>query len=98
MGELVLLDDRRRRRRTRTTPEPPKATLYVDLADPFSYLTGERVERTLPRVTWRLAHQAAFEPAPDGDRVQEIRCAAELRAAQLRVPLQWPDRFPAPVP
>jgi 2-hydroxychromene-2-carboxylate isomerase len=98
MGELVLLDDRRRRRPTRATPEPPKATLYVDLADPFSYLTGERVERTLPRVTWRLARQQAFAPAPDPVRLQELRRAAELRAGQLRLPLQWPDRFPSPVP
>src|SRR4051794_37050748 len=103
MGELVLLDDRRhqRRRRSRNVPEPPQATLYVDLADPFSYLTAERVERMLPRVSWRLASQAALalrDPSAQPPNVQALRQAAELRAAQLRLPLQWPDRFPAPVP
>jgi 2-hydroxychromene-2-carboxylate isomerase len=74
MGEVVYLDERRRRR-LRGAPEAARAHLFLDLADPFSYLTAERAV-------------AADRP----------RRAAERRAAELRLPLQWPDRFPAPVP
>jgi 2-hydroxychromene-2-carboxylate isomerase len=100
MGELVRLDDRRRRRHARTL-ETARARLFIDLADPFSYLAAERVERALPTVGWQLASQTALErtdPAFDEAAVEALREAAERRAAELRLPLQWPDAFPAPVP
>jgi 2-hydroxychromene-2-carboxylate isomerase len=101
MGELVRLDEHRLQRQIRKSPDAPRAKLFVDLADPFSYLAAERVERAFPTVTWRLASQGALERselAQDPDRVAAIRAAAERRAAGLRLPLQWPDAFPAPVP
>ena len=101
MGELVHLDERRRRRRQPAVAEPARGKLYVDLADPFSYLAAERVERLLPRISWRLASQTALErhtPGADLYELDGLRAAAERRAAQLRLPLQWPDRFPMPVP
>jgi 2-hydroxychromene-2-carboxylate isomerase len=100
MGELVHLDERRQRRRRQAVAQPARGKLYVDLADPFSYLAAERVERLLPQISWRLASQAALERHTPVDDVEldGLRAAAERRAAQLRLPLQWPDRFPLPVP
>ncbi|MGI8623079.1 MAG: DsbA family protein [Solirubrobacteraceae bacterium] len=98
MGELVSLEPLRQRRAARETS---RALCYVDLSCPFSYLAAERVERSFARVTWRLASTACVErrdPAADGARADAVRAAAERRAAQLRLPLQWPDRFPDEVP
>ena len=95
MGELVRLDDRRRRDPApRLRPERARGTLWVDLADPFSYLVAERVERALPVLRWRLASQAVFGPFDP----ETTRAAAERRAEALRLPLQWPDGFPHGVP
>ena len=33
-----------------------------------------------------------------GERPEQLRVRAERRAAELRLPLVWPDRFPAPLP
>lgn len=101
MGEVVELEERRRRRRQGLPGEAPRVQVFVDLADPFSYLAAERVDRAFQTVAWRPACQAALERsdvAADAARVERIRHAAERRAAELRVPLQWPDAFPAPVP
>jgi 2-hydroxychromene-2-carboxylate isomerase len=101
VGDLVDLADRRRRRDARSELDAPRVQLYVDLADPFSYLTAERVERAFSAVTWRPVCQAALERrdvVSDAVHVERVRAAAERRAAELRLPLQWPDRFPAPVP
>jgi 2-hydroxychromene-2-carboxylate isomerase len=101
MGELVHLEGHRRRRKGRLDAVATvRATLFVDLADPFSYLTAERVERVFASVGWRPASQAALgtDSRADVARTEAIREAAERRAHQLRMPLEWPDRFPAPVP
>ena len=97
MGELVQLADLRQRRRFREVSDPVRPQLFVDLADPFSYLAAERLERRLPRVRWKLACQRALERADVIDEDAQFD-AAERRAADLRLPLQWPDNFPAPVP
>ncbi len=97
VGELVDLEHRRQRRDAR---EPQRAQCFVDLACPFSYLAAERVERSFAKVTWRLASTAVLErrtPGADSVHAQATRAAAERRAAELRLPLQWPDRFPAQV-
>ena len=79
---------------------PAGAAFFFDLACPFSYLAAERVERTLGAVEWvpvpgvgapgwrAHARAAALEGA----------FAAELRAAELRLPLVWPSSYPSSVP
>jgi 2-hydroxychromene-2-carboxylate isomerase len=104
MGDLVHLDDRRNRRRPLGAGRPrdlAPVTLYIDLADPFSYLAAERVERFFPAVTWAPAAQAALEPRHPvvlHSAAERLRDAARRRAAELRLPLQWPERFPESVP
>ena len=48
MGELIYLDDRRKHR-SRPAPDAAPA-FFFDLACPESYLTAERIERTLGSV------------------------------------------------
>lgn len=95
MGQVIQLAEARKRRRSRAIGEPSRPQLFVDLADPFSYLAAERVERRLPDVQWRLACQRALQRAEADDA---LFGAAERRATELRLPLQWPDAFPSPVP
>jgi 2-hydroxychromene-2-carboxylate isomerase len=102
MGELIDLAQRRdavhRQARRR---EPLRAQLFFDLACPFTYLATERVQRAFPHVTWTAASAETLQRrslADDPERVDRVRAAAERRAAELRMPLVWPDRFPAEVP
>jgi 2-hydroxychromene-2-carboxylate isomerase len=95
MGELIVLAerlaDRSRPRARRATP-----VFFFDLACPFSYLASERVERLLGEVEWV---PVAGPPALASARAApHARARAECRAAELRLPLVWPERFPAPVP
>ena len=100
MGEVISLDQLRRAR----THAPPRATerveYYFDLSCPFAYLAAERVERSFPEVVWRPASALALHRGKLTDPLAlgRLRRAAEQRAAQLRMPLEWPDRFPADVP
>jgi 2-hydroxychromene-2-carboxylate isomerase len=98
MGEIVSLEERRK---ARHADLPVRVQCYVDLSCPFSYLTAERVERTFAKVSWRLASTAAVErrdPAALDADCTRARAAAERRAAQLRLPLEWPDRYPVELP
>lgn len=98
MGDLIALDDRRPARADR--PPATRPTCFVDLADPLSYLVAERIERALPGVRLRPASLAVIEgregEAPLCDTAW-VRATAERRARELRLPLQWPERFPAGV-
>jgi 2-hydroxychromene-2-carboxylate isomerase len=99
MGELVSLDDVRRVRRV--APEgKTKVEFYFDLGCPFAYLAAERVERAFAEVVWRPASASALRRGALTDplAIGRMRRAAEQRAAALRMPLEWPDRFPAEVP
>jgi 2-hydroxychromene-2-carboxylate isomerase len=90
MGELISLAERRNdRSRARWGSGP---AFFFDLACPFSYLGAERVERLLGGVEWIPTASLAA-----GDS-NGLRQRAELRAAELRLPLVWPERFPAPTP
>ena len=76
-----------------------RAEFFFDLACPFSYLAAERVERAFSQVTWRPTTTSALQRRdPVADDSDGIRLAAMARAAQLRMPLQWPDNFPYEVP
>src|SRR5215216_5232069 len=66
-------------------------------ACPFTYLAAERVERSFDDVLWRPASSEALRRsslADDDVCTAAMRRAAEERAAALRLPLVWPERFP----
>jgi 2-hydroxychromene-2-carboxylate isomerase len=104
MGEVIQLDERRHRRtgaRVRRRSELLRTEFLFDLACPFTYLAAERVERAFESIVWTPVSGAAVtRNTTAGDPVAERRLmrAAEARAAQLRMPLVWPERFPADVP
>jgi len=95
MGELIDLAARREARRLRTgqRPERTRAQFFFDLACPFSYLAAERIERAFDDVVWT----PATAPGLHRGHATAVRHAAEERAAELRLPLIWPERFPAGV-
>jgi 2-hydroxychromene-2-carboxylate isomerase len=95
MGELIMLSDRFA---DRSRPEPgARSAFFFDVCCPFSYLAAERVERLLGEVEWIPASAPALGGAGWGMSEEETD-AAERRAAELRLPLVWPDRFPLYVP
>ena len=103
MGELIRLAERRqaRRDRPRTRPASLRAEFMFDLACPFTYLAAERVERAFDDVTWTAASSTALRRgslASDELALTAVRAVAEERAAVLRLPLVWPDNWPADVP
>ena len=103
MGELIMLAERRAARRTRTlrAHAPSRVEFLFDLSCPFSYLAAERLERAFGDVIWTPACTAALHcgsPAADPHELARMRAAAERRAAELRLPLVWPERFPDAVP
>jgi 2-hydroxychromene-2-carboxylate isomerase len=103
MGELIMLNERREARRLRASAprrERSRAQLFFDLSCPFTYLVAERVERAFDDVTWTPACAAALgrvSLATDAASAASVRRAAEHRAAALRMPLVWPERFPSEV-
>src|SRR3712207_793276 len=102
MGEVIRLDDRRARYRPDAVMgDAVRAEFLFDLASPFTYLAAERVERAFDEVTWTPACartlRCASMPMGAGD-VEPIMDLAEERAAALRLPLEWPERWPMPVP
>jgi len=104
MGEVIRLSERRaalRRRNPNHRRERSRAEFFFDLACPFTYLATERVERAFDEVTWTPASADALRRARlAGDLVgaAAVRRTAEQRAASLRMPLVWPERFAADVP
>jgi predicted DsbA family dithiol-disulfide isomerase len=98
VGTVVSLDSKRQ---PRIGAPARRVQVYVDLACPFSYLTAERIHRAFSRVTWRLASNASVDrrdPAADPARRERVIAAAAARAAELHIPLQWPERFPSDTP
>lgn len=93
MGELIAIDDLRARRAERQRAARP--TFFFDVACPLSYLTAERVERTVGNATWVPVASSAVRP--DRDHA-DLRERAQARAAALRLPLVWPDRYPGDAP
>jgi len=97
MAEVIQLAQRRPelagQRALPYGPGTVSATLYFDLASPYTYLVAERVERRVGAATWRPAALGA--PPPRGE---QLVVEALNRAHALRMPLVWPERFPARVP
>jgi 2-hydroxychromene-2-carboxylate isomerase len=103
MGEVIRLAERRqaRRARSRRREAALRAEFLFDLSCPFTYLACERVERAFDDVTWTPASATALRRASlatDEAALTGVRAAAEERAAALRLPLIWPDNWPADVP
>ncbi|HXE45487.1 MAG TPA: DsbA family protein [Conexibacter sp.] len=97
MAEVIQLTRRRLdlagRQALPHASETASTTLYFDLASPYTYLVAERVERRVGGATWRPATLQA--PPPRGE---QLVAEALGRAHALRMPLVWPERFPARVP
>jgi 2-hydroxychromene-2-carboxylate isomerase len=102
MGDVINLAERRdARRRAAPARVPRRAEFFFDLASPFTYLAAERVDRAFEDVVWTPASSAALLRAPlddDPAGLDRMRQNAEERAAVLRLPLSWPDSFPAEAP
>jgi 2-hydroxychromene-2-carboxylate isomerase len=94
MGELIVLAERLADRSRPRGADKAAPAFFFDLACPFSYLAAERVERLLGGVEWI---PAAGRPVARCD-LSSFRSRAESRAAELRLPLVWPDPFPVSVP
>jgi 2-hydroxychromene-2-carboxylate isomerase len=89
MGELIVLTEQLAdRARPRAQARP---AFFFDLACPFSYLAAERVERLLGEVEW-VPVAGPLDARADG---ASLRAAAAARARELRLPLVWPESFPA---
>jgi 2-hydroxychromene-2-carboxylate isomerase len=103
MGEVIRLAERRKARRDRPRQRyaSRRAEFLFDLACPFTYLATERVERAFDNVTWTPASATALRReslGSDDAGLAVVRAAAEERAAAVRLPLVWPDNWPADVP
>lgn len=101
MGVVIDLNERRRARQARDTVRRAftRVEFLFDLADPFSYLAADRIERAFDAVTWSSATDDSLHRGLRGsDSGAALRRHAERRAAELRMPLVWPERFPSPVP
>jgi 2-hydroxychromene-2-carboxylate isomerase len=90
MGQLIALGDRLEER-SALGPEAKRPGFCFDLGCPFCYLAAERVERLLGEVDWVPVSGDAVA----GDLAAALDVArAEERAAALRIPILWPERFP----
>jgi 2-hydroxychromene-2-carboxylate isomerase len=102
MGDVINLAERRDARRRATGARVPRrAEFYFDLSSPFTYLAAERVDRAFEDVVWTPASSAMLLRGPLGEDpagLDRMRQTAEARAAVLRLPLSWPDSFPAEAP
>jgi 2-hydroxychromene-2-carboxylate isomerase len=104
MGDVIMLSERRealRRRGAGRQRERSRAQFFLDLSCPFTYLAVERVERAFDEVVWTPASASALRRScldSDPAVTDAVRRAAEQRATALRMPLVWPERFPAEVP
>jgi 2-hydroxychromene-2-carboxylate isomerase len=101
MGEVIRLSERRQARRPRRRSGPVRAEFLFDLACPFTYLAAERVERAFDDVTWTPASATALRCgslASDPAALAGVRDAAAERSTALRLPLVWPENWPADVP
>jgi 2-hydroxychromene-2-carboxylate isomerase len=104
MGDVIMLSERRealRRRGAGRQRERSRAQFFFDLSCPFAYLAVERVERAFDEVVWTPASATALRRScldSDPAVADAVRHAAEQRATALRMPLVWPERFPAEVP
>jgi 2-hydroxychromene-2-carboxylate isomerase len=82
VGTVISLQHHRLRR-AQDGPRARRVTCFFDLGDPGTYLAAERVDRLSAPIAWR--------PATLPTRARRPRAQAERRAAELRLPLVWPE-------
>jgi 2-hydroxychromene-2-carboxylate isomerase len=93
MGEVIELKDQLA---DRSRPRGGLgAAFFYDVACPFSYLVAERVERVLGEVEWVPAPAVGLDGGARWLRFDAMRAVAERDALAARLPLVWPDGFPA---
>lgn len=93
MGVVIELKDQLAdRSRPRGGAGP---AFFYDLACPFSYLVAERVERVMGEVEWIPAPAVGLDGGALWTRFEAMRGLAEREARAVRLPLVWPDQFPA---
>jgi 2-hydroxychromene-2-carboxylate isomerase len=63
-----------------------------DLLSPWTYLAAERVERQFAGVRWCPVVPDVLAPEESDEGA---RRAVDLRAAELRMPLVWPETWPS---
>jgi 2-hydroxychromene-2-carboxylate isomerase len=93
MGEVIELKDQLA---DRSRPRwGSRASFFYDVACPFSYLVAERIERVLGEVEWIPAPAVGLDGGALWARLSAMRALAEREARAARLPLVWPDGFPA---
>jgi 2-hydroxychromene-2-carboxylate isomerase len=93
MGDLIVIDDWLA---DRSRPgRDLRPAFFFDLNCPFSYLAAERVERALGHAEWIPVDGLVLREGHPYADVDALRQEAEWRALELRLPLVWPERFPA---
>jgi 2-hydroxychromene-2-carboxylate isomerase len=93
MGEVIELQDQLA---DRSRPRGGLgAAFFYDVACPFSYLVAERVERVLGEVEWVPAPAVGLDGGARWVQFDVTRALAEREALAARLPLVWPDSFPA---
>lgn len=97
MGELIVLSDRLADRAAIRLASGRNA-FFFDLACPFSYLAAERIERMLGDVDWIPVDSAALREGSPMTPMAALQTHVEGRASALRLPLVWPESFPAASP
>lgn len=97
MGTIISLEAHRAARHRGNLARRqafPRATLFFDLASPYTYLAAERADRLFPRLEWQPACSGVLH-APELS-ADDMRAAGE-RADQLGLPLIWPEEPSRPV-
>ncbi len=75
-----------------------EVAFFFDLVCPFSYLAAERIERVLGNVDWIPTAGMILHGQGHPAHSVAAREAAERIAADLRLPLVWPERLRAEAP
>ncbi len=71
-----------------TVAAPPRTSFFVDPASPATYLVAERVDRSVGGMRWFTCPPVDAAPTLAHRR----RARLEARAAELRMPLVWPEK------
>jgi len=97
MGDVIVFEQRLAERSV--TPRAERPAFFFDLSCPLSYLAGEQVERVIGEAEWVPVSGDAVDGGGECDHDgKRLRAHAERRARALRLPLVWPERFPASTP
>ena len=100
MGELLHFPiERTLGSRTAPTAVPITPTFFFDVTSPAPYCAAAGGARPLGVGEGGAVEGAALDdPAPRGRELSRMRKQAETRAAEMRLPLVWPDTFPIQAP